>query len=720
MSLSPSPPPRAYEFLSFRLDPRARTLARSGEPVTLTPKVFDTLLLLVQNSGQVVTKETALQTIWPDTVVEEANLSQNIFLLRKLLGEKESGQKIILTRTGVGYSFLPEVTEIADVPPGLKHPSAPKRRWLVPTLATAVVLALGATATLSRKPSVPPSHKWAVSTRPGVESFPAVSPDGSRLAFTWDGGTPSAQPALYLQDLPAHNAPLVTPKRLTDGSTGGASSPAWSPDGQQIVLLKEGAQSAAVYLISSDGTGERKIRDLRPVALAYSGSRVAFSPDGRSLAIVSAASDLRPNLIRVALDTGVEESLVPAPGGDHSGDDNPVYSPDGLHLAFVRREFRGSMDVFVAPTSAAGRLTGEPRRLTQQRLPIQGLAWAPDSQSVVFSATRFGTVALWRSMIDGSPPEQVAGGDQGQFPTISRTGGVLSFAIHNESIGFWRLPLSPAGLPAGQPSQLLASTRRDEGPVFSRDGRMLSFFSDRTGSYEIWTSDATGNSPRALTSFGGAFAGLTDWSPDGRTILLDVVTPNSSQDIYAVPTAGGKAQPVITGPAREATPLFSRDGRWIYFSSTRSGMFQLWRTDIDGRHPTQLTKGGGLRPQEPGDGYLYYANQADTPELRRIPLAGGEEETVLTNPRPRFFGHWAICGRRIYLIGQPLGSTNGGRLPLELWLHDLSDRTSRKLTDLPGVPLRTPSLAVSPDGSSLVYSRVDSASGDLYVINGFR
>ena len=119
-----------YEFLNLRLDPRARTLSKDGELLPTTAKVLDTLLLLVRNAGQVVTKDEFFRTVWPGTVVEESNLSQNVFILRKLLGEKESGQKIILTHTGAGYSFLPPVKVVNEVP--VSEITRPPRRWLWP------------------------------------------------------------------------------------------------------------------------------------------------------------------------------------------------------------------------------------------------------------------------------------------------------------------------------------------------------------------------------------------------------------------------------------------------------------------------------------------------------------------------------------------------------------------------------------------------------------
>ena len=101
-----------YEFDSFRLDPTERLLLREGQPLSLTPKAFDTLLLLVQNSGHLLDKEQLLKSIWPDTFVEEANLANNISLLRRLLGQGAGGQQYIETQPKRGYRFVAAVNEV--------------------------------------------------------------------------------------------------------------------------------------------------------------------------------------------------------------------------------------------------------------------------------------------------------------------------------------------------------------------------------------------------------------------------------------------------------------------------------------------------------------------------------------------------------------------------------------------------------------------------------
>ncbi len=101
-----------YEFAEYRLDAGRLMLWRVGEPIPLTPKVFDTLLLLVRRRGEILTKEELLKTIWPDTIVEENNLNQHISTLRRVLGENRGENRFIATIPGRGYRFIPEVNTL--------------------------------------------------------------------------------------------------------------------------------------------------------------------------------------------------------------------------------------------------------------------------------------------------------------------------------------------------------------------------------------------------------------------------------------------------------------------------------------------------------------------------------------------------------------------------------------------------------------------------------
>src|SRR5215510_10722583 len=110
---------RVFEFGSFRLDERERQLLCNGKPVPLTPKAFETLLLLVENSGHAVDKDSLMQRVWPDSFVEEATLAQNIRTLRKALGQSPSGSQYIETVPKYGYRFVAAVRQSLPDEPAL-------------------------------------------------------------------------------------------------------------------------------------------------------------------------------------------------------------------------------------------------------------------------------------------------------------------------------------------------------------------------------------------------------------------------------------------------------------------------------------------------------------------------------------------------------------------------------------------------------------------------
>ena len=116
-----------YQFGPFRLDPQRRVLLRDGQPLPLTPKALDTLLVLVRKSGQPVTRDELMKTVWPDSFVEEGNLTQNISVLRKALG----GHSCILTIPGCGYQFTEKVREVEDAPDALIVETRTRSRMVI-------------------------------------------------------------------------------------------------------------------------------------------------------------------------------------------------------------------------------------------------------------------------------------------------------------------------------------------------------------------------------------------------------------------------------------------------------------------------------------------------------------------------------------------------------------------------------------------------------------
>src|SRR5215472_2176011 len=146
-------PKELYEFGRFRVDAEKELLLHGDETVPLTPKTFQVLLVLMRHSKEVVTKDELMRAVWPDTFVEEANLSRNIFLLRKALGESPQDHQYIVTVPGRGYRFaedvqlLPEqelnIVSASHAKVQIELKEANRWRWLAVAAVVLLALAVG-------------------------------------------------------------------------------------------------------------------------------------------------------------------------------------------------------------------------------------------------------------------------------------------------------------------------------------------------------------------------------------------------------------------------------------------------------------------------------------------------------------------------------------------------------------------------------------------------
>jgi hypothetical protein len=189
-----------------------------------------------------------------------------------------------------------------------------------------------------------------------------------------------------------------------------------------------------------------------------------------------------------------------------------------------------------------------------------------------------------------------------------------------------------------------------------------------------------------------------------------------------VPAAGGKPRSLTSHPATDARPSFSRDGHWIYFGSNRTGQRQIWKMPASGGDAVQVTSNGGFAAFESPDGaYLYYNQTMEMPSpLWRQPVSGGSPVRILEGVVRAAF---AVFEKGIYYIDRPSGE--GGLLYTDwptsetrLRYFDLvTHKTSTVARDLGNVFL---GLAASNDGRTIFYSRVDSSTNDLMLVDNFR
>jgi Tol biopolymer transport system component len=220
-----------------------------------------------------------------------------------------------------------------------------------------------------------------------------------------------------------------------------------------------------------------------------------------------------------------------------------------------------------------------------------------------------------------------------------------------------------------------------------------------------------------LTSFGGSYVtGTPRWSPDGKTIVFDS-RPRGQSDIFVINAESRTLRKLTTDAYHNLAASWSRDGRWIYFSSNRGGdQEQVWKMPVEGGQLIQVTKKGGWEAFESFDGKtVYYSKTADRGAIWKVPTAGGEETRFLANT---WSGnrYWTVGEKGIYFISREdrFLNVNFIRFADEQIIRLASfERTPASLANSPG-------LALSPDGLSLLWTLPEGSNSDIMLVENFR
>jgi Tol biopolymer transport system component len=490
-------------------------------------------------------------------------------------------------------------------------------------------------------------------------------------------------------------------------TTNGGTSPAWSPDGRQIAFLREGE----VYLVPPIGGAERKLAgDLK------CSSRLGWSPDSKYIASSGDKPSGACRIVLLPVDGGEPVPVTDPPSGS-PGDSNPVYSPDGRMLAFLRNPAAYQSDIYVVPVAGSPpKPRGQPVRVTFDAVSMAGMTWTADSKELVFSSIRVGVTALWRVSASGkTTPQRVGVGTYGRDPNLSLSGNLLAFQESRVDSNIWRFDGPSIGAGRTPPTQVIASTQQDTSPRFSPDGKKIAFASQRSGANEIWLADSDGRNPVQLTALGRALNGTPRWSPDSRWITFDSRVAGQP-DIYVISVDGGAPRRLTKEPTENITPSWSHDGHWIYFVSNRSGDFQVWKMPVAGGQAKQITRHGGFAALESKDGkFIYYAKSRTSPGIWKAPVDGGEESLVIEDAGGAVWGYFDVLRDGICYVPEK----RNPRPPILFF--DFANKQSRLLASMEKPVLRTwPGLALTPDERWLLITQIDSSVSDLMLVENFR
>jgi eukaryotic-like serine/threonine-protein kinase len=580
-----------------------------------------------------------------------------------------------------------------------------RRRWIGRAAGIFVLTVIAATAAWlwhKRAPTVPQPTLLPLTALSGTETNPTFSPDGSQLAFQWNGARGDNWD-VYITMVGSS----VTRRLTVDPGENGW--PSWSPDGRRIAYVRamRGNQALGTLRLLSPIGGEDHQLSEQAVPL----TAPAWSPDGRWLATGSSiqAVNAAPGLdrgIRLFHVPDGSSRVVTSPGGAefHS---HPALSPDGKQLGYAScRDITCWIDVVGIDADLA--TTGTPRRLTRRVVAPTRLAWTRDAGSLVYGDDV--TQRLWRvSVVSNTPPERIElAGFGAADPAIAATGERLAFSRSLANSDIYRFR------PGRSPNVVVGSSFEEWNPALSPDGTRLAFASSRGdlggSADEIWLSTADGSNATQLTVGPGFSQGSPRWSPDGRAIAFDSVGEDGRWHVWMIDAAGGAPRRLTSDAASENHPTWSRDGRFIYFSYGPDGGKTIWRAPVTGGSAAvQVTHSGGGRSELSPDGRtLYVQHSFVASALLAVPLDGGTERAVL-DCVPRY--GFAVTLAGVYHL--PCGGSDSA--PLLLW-NPVTGK-DRLLGTLEGVAL---GLTVSADDRTILYTKRVAQGSDLVLIENFR
>lgn len=628
-----------FKFDDFCLDIGERCLKFQDQPVSLTPKAFQTLVLLLRNHGKVVEKECFLNEVWAETFVEESTVAQNILTLRKTLSRFQEGKEFIVTVPRRGYQFVGEVREIAPVEEiddeiivvekrtrthfvaeqreihdssdanlqtssdkisaDLNHPMlktvSSSRKMIYIALLVLLAFTIGYFASFGFKGNQ--SFAESQFTKFRVDTIvedadirnSAISPNGKYLALIQ---IKNGIQSLYLRQTENGNSVEIVSQ--INGMFIGAS---FSPDSEQIYYSvnenfepDKSAASSTLYKVSVLGGASRKI-------LHNIDSPAAISPDKSRLAFVRRNRESKETVLVLADVEGKNERSLAIRNAENEFTTNGVsWSPDGKFLSttvFGRENNQQSAQVAVVNAA-----TGEQKIISHENWISAGQTlWLKDGSGIV--AVAYGAKSpglndeLWVVSYPDGKARFVTDGINGKY----------GISLNNESNSL----------------------------VAVKSSKFACFLTAPVDNLRKNTHVLTTISDESPLPFGA------DWTNDGRIVYS--ATDNGNADIFTISEDGSERKQLTSDASAEISPKLSADGRFLIFMSNRTGQMDVWRADANGTNAKQLTTNGNVTDSiiSPDGEAVYYLVQnfeSRVETLWRVSI-NGENPTKLTDRMTR-------------------------------------------------------------------------------------
>jgi len=698
-----------YEFDRYRLDAGDRLLYRNGEPVPLPPKVIDTLLVLVERHGRVVEKAVLIATVWPDVTVEENNLTQNVSLLRKTLGDGDD-RKFIETIPRRGYRFVAPVKIVEEAPgtPPVTHTER-RRLWLGAALLILILTLIAGVALAwrgARSPASGPTLRQLTTNSSELPLlFGAISPDGNSLVYVDGAGH-------HLKSIRTGETRLLPVPPEASGM-----AVRWFADGARLLLSTGSIQDPG------KGIWTFSLHDNAAQRISNGGTLAAPSPDGSRICYL--AADGRELWWMTASGQSPQRILSLKPGENLSA---PVWTPSGDRIAYAYPHPSGpggknTLQMEVGSVDLQGQQVAtmpfDPAITGGALLPggrfLYALRRAPFSD--------WGESMLWeREYAPGfrelrARPRRVAplgaGAEAYDFSATS-DGRKLVFLKGEPQGDVYIAELADNRTHLSNVRRLTLDDHNDYLTVWSPDSRAVFFGSDRNGNFDVYRQFIDQPIAQPITAGSGDKIGVTI-DPDGAWYYYAVFPEGWRTKVvrpYAwmrMPSAGGAPQavfdrPLVGGiycaiPAHVCVLVeFQSDEMAVYsFDREKGRGAELGRIKIGIRHQLDLSPDG-----------TRVAVISDN-RIRILELASRRTEGV-SPPGWKRFGRfsWAPDGKGLYAVGGAPGRTVIFHMDFQghVWpLYEVADEFDAHV-------------APSPDGRRLALG-LRTSTRNAWMVEGF-
>ena len=613
-----------YHFGEFQLDTTEGVLRQSGKIVSLSPKAIQALELLVRNAGHVVSRTEMVEALWPVSFVEDSNLTVTISLLRRALGDNETGNRFIETVPKRGYRFVPAV-RIGN-----------RSRLGAVNFSSMQIIRL---------------------THNGHVLDVGISPDGRLLAYV---PIEAGKYSLWIWNLESGEKWELLP-----------------PDPALCWGLRFAHDQESLFCITTQPNSTISVLHRIPVRggqfqklVENIDAAIALSPDGHRIAFVrSFPGQHRDALIVANVDGSGESEVAVRQHPDKFCFSSASWSPDGQLIALGASR-NNEMEFAVLGVPPDG---GMPIELSQwDWRDMRAVDWTNDGSGLYFSATAFNSNSLqiWRFSISDGEKQRVTN-DPNNYEQISvaEKAAALVTMQADPQANIWIVPCS------GAPRRLTSGRTEGYDGLAVAAGRRVVYALTENQQSDLWSISADGSDNRKLTSDSGFFPSA---SRDGSKLAY-VSRRGGTVHIWCMDADGGNKRQLTLGVG-ENHPSISPDGEWIVYTPLGEGRNTIWRVSSSGGPPVQLTRDSmAIKPVLSPDGTMiacaHRTDEADRWKIAVLSSEGGTPLKVFALPFPyNQVIRWTTDSQALTYLDRKDGVYN-------IWGQPLDNTKPRQITN---------------------------------------